>query len=102
MEPQIKEGDRIKLVKLTPRTKKIYPSLKIGDEGTFVRIIKHYDVITNEEPQFYCIDWGKPIIDGSNTGLCVRCNEERHINDPNPQCKIGQGSYIEPREIVKC
>ncbi|MDP2046712.1 MAG: hypothetical protein Q8L00_10935, partial [Deltaproteobacteria bacterium] len=83
--------DKVRLVKPTPRTNKRYPSLKIGDEGTVVRITSDYNVITDEDRPFYGIDWGKPITDGS---------ELKDRNDPNPRCQPGHGSYIEPGEII--
>jgi len=92
MERQVKEGDRIKVVTLTPRTKKRYPSLKIGDEGTVVRITSDYNVMTDQNRPFYGIDWSKPITGGSE--LIDR-------NDSNPRCKAGHGSYVEPHEVSK-
>jgi hypothetical protein len=101
MESEIKFGDRVKLVRPSPRTKKNHPSLLVGEEGAVVHVGYGYDVLLSgvgklfwtttvrtewTDQLFYGIEWRNLITNG---------------HDCQGNCKKGHGSYLEAYEIEK-
>jgi hypothetical protein len=83
MVPEIKIGDKIKLIKPSYETKRDHPLLLVGDEGIVVHTINQFDFIKHLKWKAYCVNWGKPI-NGSNL---------------EGRCQDGHGSCVERDEI---
>ena len=101
MEPEIKFGDKVRLVRPSPRTIKNHPTLLVGEEGVVAQVGYGYDVLLSgaakmfwtttirtewTDQLFYGIEWRHPIANGT---------------DCQGNCKKGRGCYVEAYEIEK-
>jgi hypothetical protein len=91
VDPKIKIGDRVKLINPSYETVEDYPSLRANDEGIVCHTFSEIKLDTKDDTwktsrKNYCIDWGKPIINGHNC---------------DGRCEDGHGSCVGQEEIIK-
>ncbi len=100
MEPVFQIGDRVRLVKPSPRTRRKYTSLLIGEEGTVVDIGYGCDVLMKSyQLNVYYgggVDWAYELLYGIEWRNLISNGENCRGN-----CKEGHGSYVEDDEAEK-
>jgi hypothetical protein len=101
METEIKFGDKVKLVEPSPRTRKNYPSLLVGEEGSVVHISYGYNVLVSGSSQLLWdgsggVDWANELLYGIEWKNIITNGHNCQGYGKNDQC-----SYTEAYEIEK-
>jgi hypothetical protein len=101
VELGIKVGDKVKLVRPSPRTRQYHPSLPVGEEGTVVQIAYGYEVLVGWFSKLFWdggggVDWADELFYGIEWRNLITKG-----HDCKGNCKRGHGSYVEADEIEK-